>query len=449
MLIPKEIEQLLVENTGLFTPSQLVSLLLAVCKETTSLAPICDKILCQFKTEGSALSAAAGTSGDNATQSQEIAVVVEAWTQLLDMAGSLTPDRKHILLQLALDLLAVMQPEARPPTLLLVEMISSDLRQQRHIKPKDHRDFFKCLFKLSSIDRESHNQLVEELEEHFVAVKSHDICLDIFVEEADHLSPEVSNLFFAKAVEAFNNQKASSRLTRLWNYVVGGNEDSHAKTQNLARLFSHCVRETNIDGLGAAEAFEVITGLPALANMMKFLPQLLKLGCLGADIERKAGLIINHVTQVNSALAEGRVSLHLVQMLREEQRVERLLTLSSSLEESPTARELRTCINLRLEELTEYHKAAEEIRKFADRFPDFQGSETISDILAQFTQDPKRVELQNVCDVRTHTTGRIQLKLPPGVSLKDLDQVKRHNDLFNSAVFRTINDRFRLEGTTR
>jgi hypothetical protein len=448
MLNPKEIEQLLVENTGLFTPSQLVSLLLAVCKETTSLAPICDKILCQFKADVSTLSAAAaGTSGDHATQSQEVAAVIEAWTQLLDMAAALKPDRRYILLQLALDILAVMQPEARPPTLLLVEMISSDLTQQ-HIKQKDLRVFLKCLLKLSAIDRASYAQLIGELEEHFVGVTSNDICLNIFVEEADHLSPEVSNLFFAKAVEAFNNQKASSKLARLWNYVVGGNEDSHAKTQNLARLFSHCVRETNIDGLGAAKAFAVITGLPALANMMKFLPQLRKLGCLGADIERKAGLIINHVTQVNSALAEGRVSLHLVQMLRDEQRVERLLTLSSSLQEPPNNWQLRSCINLRSEELAEYHKAADDIRKFADKFPHFQGSEMIGDILAQFAQDPERVEMRQVCNVRKHTTGRIELKLR-GVSSEDLEQVRMHNDLYNSAVFRIIGERFCLEGTTR
>jgi hypothetical protein len=447
MLNPKEIEQLLVENTGLFTPSQLVSLLLAVCKETTSLASICEKILCQFKAEGSTLAAAAGTSGDHAKQGQEVAAIVEAWTQLLDMVAALKPDRRYILLQLALDVMAVMQPEARPPTLLLVEMISSDLTQQ-HIKQKDLGVFLKCLLKLSAIDRASHNQLVGELEEHFVGVTTNDICLNIFVEEADHLSPEVSNLFFAKAVEAFNNQKASSRLTRLWNYVVGGNEDSHAKTQNLARLFSHCVRETNIDGLGATEACAVITGLPALANMMKFLPQLRKLGCLEADIERKAALIINHVTQVNSALAEGRVSLHLVQMLRDVQRVERWLTLASSFEESPPAWQLRSCINLRSEELDEYHKTADDIRKFTAKFPDFQGREMISDILAQFAQDPKKIEMRQVCNVRKHTTGRIELKLP-GVPLKDLEQVRMHNELYNSAVFRIIGDRFRLEGTTR
>jgi hypothetical protein len=324
-------------------------------------------------------------------------------------------------------------------------MISSDL-EQRKIKKKDLREFFICMHKLSSIDPSSQTRLVQNLKEHFVAVYSHDVCLDIFIDEADHMLPEVSDLFFAKAVEAFNGEKASGKLSRIFNFFGMGGAGVDAKIKNLARLFSHCIQETKINGLTPVEAVAVITGLPALANMMRFLPRLRELDCLGAGIEEKAGLILDHVKQANLALAEGRVSLHLLNILKEEQRVERLFTLTGCVRDAQAVRELKTCINLRSEELAEYHQAADDVRKFATKFDDIKESEMINTILAQFEGNPETVQLREVCTLRSRP-GPVAVQLCH-VSSEDLKQVRRHNELYSSAVFRIIQDRV-LPGTTR
>jgi hypothetical protein len=446
MLGHQEMEQLLVEHTGCFPPTLLASLLLGVCTETASLASICDKVSAQFQSQGAAFSAA----GTGSSEAKEVNAVIEAWTEVLDklvdMTLSLRPtDRKYILLKLTLDIIAVMQPVASPSSLLQVEMISSDL-EQRKIKKKDLREFFICMHKLSSIDPSSQTRLVQNLKEHFVAVYSHDACLDIFIDEADHMLPEVSDLFFAKAVEAFNSEMASSKLSRIFNFFGMGGAGVDAKIKNLARLFSHCIQETKINGLTPVEAVAVITGLPALANMMRFLPRLRELDCLGAGIEEKAGLILDHVKQANLALAEGRVSLHLLNILKEEQRVERLFTLTGCVRDAQAVRELKTCINLRSEELAEYHRAADDVRKFATKFDDIRESELIQEVLAQFEADPETVELREVCSLRSRP-GPIALQLCH-VSNEDLKQVRRHNELYSSAVFRIIQDRV-LPGITR
>jgi hypothetical protein len=392
------------------------------------------------------LSAAGSSSGDV----EKVVTIIEVWTELLsklcDAAASLKLDRKYVLLQLVMDIMDAMQPVSSPPTLQVVRIISDDLIHGV-IKQKDLREFFKCLYKLSPIDPSGHAQLVQKLERHFIDVTSHDLCLDIFVKEADHLSPEVSDLFFVKAVEAFGNQKASGWITKMKNFFLGGSDDSRAKSQNLARLFSHCIRETKIDDLTAAAAFPVISSLPALANMMTFLPQLRNLGLLRADIDQKAELILRHVKQVSVLLAQGRLSLQLLVLLRDEQRVDRFSTLVCFEDPHVTSRELKACINLRLGELAQFHLAADDIRKFAAKFDDFKDKECVNEILAQFDRDQSRVELRDVCKVRDRT-GPITLQLQH-VSTKDLLQVRRHNELYSSAVFRIIADRVILEGTTR
>jgi hypothetical protein len=443
MLGHQEMEQLLVEHTGCFSPAQLASLLLGVCRETASLASICDKVSAQCQSQGAAFPAA-GTGNSDA---KEVNAVIEAWTvvldKLVDMTLSLQPtERKYILLKLTLDIIAVMQPVASPSTLPQVGIISSDLEQQK-IKREDLREFFICMHKLASIDPSSQPKLVQNLKDHFVAVTSHDVCLDIFIDEADHMLPEVSDLFFARAVEAFNGEKASGKLSRIFNFFGMGGNGADAKIKNLARLFSHCIQETKINGLTPVEAVAVITGLPALANMMRFLPRLRERDCLGAGIEERAGLILDHVQQANLALAEGRVSLHLLNILKEEQRVERLFTLTCCSRDAQAARELKTCINLRSQELAEYHRAADDIRKFATKFNDIRESELVQEVLAQFEWDPERVELREVCTLRGRP-GPIALQLCH-VSNEDLKQVRLHNELYSSAVFRIIQDRVVLK----
>jgi hypothetical protein len=442
MLNHKEMEQLLEEYTCLFTPSQLASLLLGVSTKTSSLASICDKVLAQCQAWSDAFSAAGTGSSDD----EGVTAWSEALAKLVDMTLSLQPtDRKYILLKLTLDIIAVMQPVASPSTLLQFEMISSDL-EQRKIKQKDLREFFICMHKLSSIDPSSQPKLVQNLKDHFVTVTSHDACLDIFINEADHMLPEVSDLFFARAVEAFNGEKAIGKLSRIFNYFGMGGNGADAKIKNLARLFTHCIQETKINGLSPAEAIAVITGLPALANMMKFLPRLRELNYLGAVIEEKAGLILDHVKTANLALEEGRVSLHLLNILKEEQRVQRLDKLTGCLGNAQAARELKTCINLRSEELAEYHQAADDVRKFATKFDDVKESEMINSILAQFERNPETVQLREVCTLRSRP-GPIAVQLCH-VSSEDLKLVRRHNELYSSAVFRIIQDRV-LPGTTR
>jgi hypothetical protein len=462
MLSNQEMQEQLKDNTGLFSTSQLIFMLLAVCEETStsSLALICDNLSTRFQDEGSALlhwpAMTAETSGDDAKQSQEVAATIQAWTKLVDqLLGKASylqqSDCKYKLLRLALDIVAVLQPADVPLTLLLAsrvaDIIASDLTQ-RSFRRGVFRELSVCLGKLSPLIGPSrYAQIVGMLRDHFVADASHDECLDIFLGEADHMSGEVSDLFFHKAIEAFNSQQASGMVSRFLHWW-GGAKSNDAKTQNLARLFSHCIRETKIDDLGAAESFPVITGQPALANMMKFLPRLMNLSYLEAEIEMKANLILKYVNQINLLLVEGRLSLQLLLILKDEVQVERLLTLTSSIEDSNFSREdLKTFVRLRLDELEEYNKASEDIRSFVSKFDDIKGSSSVNEILAQFAKESRMVELREVCQLRSKT-GPIRL-LITHLSSEDLEQVRRHNDLYNSAVFRIIQDRVLLEGGLR
>ena len=83
---------------------------------------------------------------------------------------------------------------------------------------------------------------------------------------------------------------------------------------------------------------------------------------------------------------------------------------------------------------------------FATKFDNFRDSSGVEQILAQFAQDPEKVELREVCKLR-NSSGRIELLLRQ-VTPEELEQVRRHNNLYNSAVFRIIQDRV-LEQTRR
>jgi len=449
MLEVNEKEQLLKEHTSLFTTSQLVAMLLEISSRTNSLATVCERVSLQFRAEGAAMlqRLAANNSGD--AESDGLAV---SWPELVDRmlvtAADIRPLRKYFLLQLVLDILDTMEPmlsSIQQQVSRLAELISIDLRQ-KNITRGIFRDLAVCLAKMANIDQTRHGQLVAEVGALFVAVTSQEDCLEIFLVEADQLTPELANMFFAKAVEAFNSQKSSGG--GLWNKFLsavglGGGKD--AKSENLGRLFSHCIRETDICTMDAADAVPVILAQPALANMMKFFPRFLNLDILPTDIVAKAMLILEHVEEFSLDVAEGRLTLQLVLMLRDEQRAERLVSLVTSLEEirsktAVSAKDARTFIRLRTEELAEYHRAAEDIRIFAARFGEDFKDFKVHDILAQFERDPADVELRELCKFRSKVGNTVILQLED-VSADQLVQVRRHNQLYRSAVFRIIQDR--------
>ena len=177
--------------------------------------------------------------------------------------------------------------------------------------------------------------------------------------------------------------------------------------------------------------------------MLKFF-KVLDQRSLDAEVVRKVKVILQEVDQFSIKLLEGSVTLDQLAMLREEGRIERLVTLHESLAEfrKPTleTRELKTAVVLRIEELEAYHRAAEDVKNFKLKF-DLKNQKKNTELeqtMSQFSVDPSKVAINSVCKIRTASLKQIVLTLRH-ISTDHLVQVRRHTELFKtSEIFRQI-----------
>ena len=457
MLEIREIEELLdnEEYSKLLSASQLVALLLALVGERKSkLETFCDKIAHRVKEEAADMEQLAKNGDDGVLSKEDAGVVVDDWTrqlhQMYETIAAARPSRhryRYALVSLALNIAAALQPLTDLEQLRhqLAQLLLFDLEEKQLSRDRsDLRGFLVCVSQFSSLDQEEYLRLVEALKEHLVESAGPEDCLEIFLGEAEHLPPAISDELFNKAVLAFEGQKSTSRFTRILediaNFVSSG---SSSKTDNLTRLFSHCLREIPLDGLDTAGIIEAVSQQATVANMMRFYPQLALVGKLEREVTRRADAILDAVAGFQIELHLGSVLLSTLVLLHSDAaRVERLIALHKCLTDiRPSVRKdfsmekLKDLIKLRREELATWHKAADSVRKFAGKF-DVAESPTIGAIMSQFSRDP---QLRKVCSPREVAGQPIDLQLR-GVSAKDLAVVEQHNRLYKSAVFRIVQD---------
>jgi hypothetical protein len=337
--------------------------------------------------------------------------------------------------------------DADPSRLIhkIYNVMAGDL-QHGQVSKAAMRNFFTCVQQFSKIDRQISADLVVAVRQYMVHPMSEETCLDVFIEEADCLPAEVSDMLFQKAATSFKKPSAGSALNR---FVQGAKKfftgkESDAKITNLARLFTHTVSEAKIDNVNFATAVPVITQHPSLANMMLFYPMLKEREKLGREAARRSNLILDLVARYVKALAEGQLSLAACAVLGDETKVERLGTLYGTYVDTSSSRpgtENRNYFNkivqLRGEELGEYHRATDDVTRFAAKF-DVDGNPRIQNVLSQFTRDPVTLALDKVCYMRLEKK-KVELKLLE-ITADDLATIRRHNHLYSSAVFRRVHE---------
>ena len=462
MLEVGEIEELLSndDHSNLFTASHLVALLLALVSERAKnkLASFCDKISLRFKDEADVMFGELAQNGDDDILRRVIAEVTDNWSRQLNqmcgvIAAHLARDKdRYELISLMLNITAALQRLSNVDQLLLhqlTQLLLLDLQEKQLLPSGDQsglHGFLVCLSKFKSMDQQTYAQLLDAMKEHFVESTGCEECLVIFLEEAEHLPPPIADKLFSKAVLAFESQKSTNRLGRFFNDVskfLGYGADS--KTDNLTRLFSHCLREIRLDGLDTAGIIEAVSQQATIANMMRFYPQLAKLGRLEKREVRRADAILDAVAGFRIELLLGSLSLRTLWLLSDDVRVERLIALHECLtdvrepKQEFSTGELKALIRLRREELAAFHRAAENIKMFTGKFDVTEESKSIGTVMAQFTVDPARVVLKEVCRPR-EAIGQPIVVLLTGVSAEELAAVEQHNCLYDSAVFRIIHE---------
>ena len=461
MLQVGEMEELLSNDNHnkLLNASQRIALLLALVSERTKnkLASFCNKISQRFKDEADTLVEELAKSGDDdRVVSKVIAEVTGDWSRQLQQVCEVIADRpvrhqdRYALIDLLLNMAAALQPLSNVDQLLqkLAQLLVLDLEEKQLSRDRsDLRAFLVCFNKFSSMDQQTYAQLLEAMKEHFVESTGCEDCLEIFLEEAEHLPPPISDKLFDKAVLAFDNQKSSNRFGRFFKDIskfLGYGANS--KTDNLTRLFRHCLLEIRLDGLDTAGIIEAVSRQATVANMMRFYPQLAKLDKVEREIRRRADAILEAVAGFSFELDLGSLSLHMLGLLlSDDARVERLIALHECLtdvrepKQEFSTGELKDLILLRREELAAFHRAAENIKMFTGKFDVTEESKSIGTVMAQFTVDPARVVLKEVCRPR-EAIGQPIVVLLTGVSAEELAAVEQHNCLYDSAVFRIIHE---------
>ena len=462
MLEIREMEELLdhEDHSQLFSASQLLALLLALVGERSNkLETFCDKISLRFKEEAEAMVEQLAKHGEDGVLKREDAGVVDDWTrqlqQMYEVIAAARPARhkyQYARVSLALNMTAALQPLSNLDQLLqqLAQLLVLDLEEKQLARGDRSglRGFLVCANTFYTLDQEAYSRLLEALNEHLVEPTGPEDCLDIFLDEAEHLPPTISDRLFNKAVLAFEGQKSSYRLIRFIkdfssNYLSSG---GNSKVNNLTHLFSHCLCEIRLEGLVPVGVIQAVSQQATVANMMRFYPHLAKLNKLEREVTRRAEAILDAVAGFRIELHLGEVSLFTLGLLHsDEARVERLIALYESLTDVRPSEhkkfstdELKALIKLRREELAVFHKAADSVRKFVGKF-DVAESPAVSDFLAQFSSDPTTVELRQVSRPREAAGQPIVLRLRAG-STKDLATMEQHNRLYESAVFRIIHD---------
>ena len=439
MLEDGEVEVVLCGDHDLLTPLQSLRLLRIILRTTPRLADACKKIFQQIEQEVERL------GRDFAKNGSELNEEVQSWIETLRSlaSDSLASERKNVLFGFILDVVTILKPFSNVCKLVqdLAQRIAIDL---------DVDNFWlasTCIGKFSMVDEQIYYALQQLVQKCIESRLTPDDCLKIYLDQAEHLTAEVSEMLFNRAVAIFNDEKSGSLLGKVWR-VITLKSESTPKTKNLARLFSRCVLDLNLDSLDSVQLVLAACDHPGLSSILKFFANLSKLGLLEGEIVQKSENILKQVDHFTVELCGGRLSLQTFLIVNDKPRISKLLALHECLAESgvmePSIKrwKLSDLIKLRSEEINEYFSARDDFRKFVEKF-ELKGSEEIAQILAQFQRDPAKLSLEEVCVIRDQSRGSPVLRLQL-VAPKDLTVLRKHNGFFSdSAIFRMIHDQVR------
>ena len=385
------------KHSELFTANQLLVMLMGIWQRSANLDKICQKISDRFRKEGEQI--LKRSCNNNGSLNDDDLAQIKNWIKLVKLFSGQTIHgrKKFTLIGLFLDIILVIKPVSDLPDLVsnLAQTISVDFVMGR-IEVDMFTGFSRCLSKFSLLDRNIHSELLNKFRVSLSNVSSEN-CFDAYLNEAGNMSDEISNLLFDRSVAIFSEKTESGILSKVWtagkNFL--GFEDNN-RLQNLIKLFSRCIADFNLDHLEGHEVVLKATDLPAISNMLKFFPKLSDSHKLDPDICKKVHQILEEVDRFTIDLYQGRLTLQVCSMLKDQSMAERLISLHETLSEVRKTKQaidksdLKILIGLRIEETDSFHRAAEDVNGFVTKFKKDESVE-IDQIASQFNIDPSEV----------------------------------------------------------
>jgi hypothetical protein len=384
-------------HSKVFTSNQLLVMLMGIWQQSANLNKICHKISDRFREDGEQIQTRFYNNSN--ILSEDDSAQIQKWLKVVKVFSeqALNERKKFALIGLFLEIAVVIKPFSGLPDFVsdLAQMISVDFVTGR-IKADMFKSVSACLAKFSLLDQHIHSELLNKFRDYLSNVSAED-CFDVFLDEAENLSAEISELFFDRAITSFSEKKGNGIISKAWkaSKTFFGYKNKN-QVQNLARLFSRCIADFNLDHLEGHELVLKATDLPAISNMMKFFPKLLDVSKLDTEIVKKGNQIIEEVDRFTIDLFKGRVTLQVCLMLKDQSRAERLISLHETLSDVRKSMQefsnsdLKTLIRLRIEETDAYHRAAEDVEGFVTKFKRKESDE-IDQIASQFKVDPSEV----------------------------------------------------------
>jgi len=306
MLTFNEIEKILTDENSehvlLFSPCQLLVMLKCISDRSTKLSQACSIIAIRFQEEMISIKSRFTNNGEKLTREDLAELGLWLKNIRLFLEGSFATFKKYLLVDLFLGIVLAAKPLISSPELdqYLARTISVDLSRQVDFANLC-KDWSRCLAKFSQIDEDLHTDLLFRFKTH-VATIPPEGCFDVYLNDTDAHSNEISEMLFERAITLFQTRKETSyfgRVVDFGKYLIGSEINNRAK--NLGRLFSRCVADLHLGERHLSSVVRSSTELPSMSNMMKFFPKLLELKVLEKDTVAKVNLILKQVFQVRMA----------------------------------------------------------------------------------------------------------------------------------------------------
>jgi hypothetical protein len=363
--------------------------------------------------------------------------------------------KKFALFSLFLDIILDCRPFFDMTDLLpdLAQRISTDLTNDGNLSDVC-KGWSECLPKVEHLDGDIHQKMMNRLRLHLVNVKP-EACFEVFLAKANVLSKDVSEIIFSRGILILNEKTETNLLKGLLKKgkeFLGYANDS--RSRNLATAFNECITKTKCYELECPEVFKVVTDHPSVSNFMKFFPKLQELKLLSSEVAENAKWILKQIAEFLERLDEGVLTFETFGLLKDTERVERLLSLHESIQEmkkEPGATHtIKTQITLRLKETEEFFNAKNELNIFKSKFNLSRKTQVALDrLMRPFSFNSSVYFLKSFCEIRPAPLLPVVLKL--GLITPEHRQiVSRFNALFNeSSVFRQIHKTVVMDEETR
>ncbi len=363
--------------------------------------------------------------------------------------------KKFALFSLFLDIILDCRPFFDMTDLLpdLAQRIITDLTNDGNLSDVC-KGWSECLPKVEHLDGDVHQKMMNRLRLHLVNVKP-EACFEVFLEKANVLSKDVSEIIFSRGILILNEKTETNLLKGLLKKgkeFLGYANDS--RSRNLATAFNECIAKSKCYELECPEVFKVVTDHPSVSNFMKFFPKLQELKLLSSEVAKNAKWILNQITEFLERLDEGSLTLDTFGLLKDSDRVERLLSLHESIQEmkkeAGATHTIKTLITVRLKEAEEFFNAKNELNIFKSKFNTNRKTQAALDkLMRQFSINTSVMFLRVVCEIRPAPHLPVILKLHL-ITPEHRQIVSRFNALFNeSSVFRQIHETVVLDEERR